>query len=338
MARIIVDAFGGDNAPLEVLRGCERAVKELGVQVILTGSSEKIKECAAANKISLGGMEIEHTDDVFDIHDEPKEIIKSGKDSSMAVGLRLLSEGRGDAFVSAGSTGALVMGATFIVKRIKGIKRVAPAPVLPTGKGCFVLLDAGANVECRPEMLLQFAVMGSAYMEKVMGVRSPKVGLLNVGAEDTKGRELEIEAYKLLKESELDFYGNIEARDVPGGDCHVVVTDGFTGNIVLKLYEGVASLFGEKVKWLFSGTGKLGALFSLGRIKSFRKQMDYRETGGSVLLGVRKPVIKAHGSSDSYAFFNAVKQAQKCVDERITAAIEEYVSGMAQTDKEQDNV
>lgn len=256
----------------------------------------------------------------------------------MAVGLRLLAEGRGDAFVSAGSTGALVMGATFIVKRIKGIKRVAPAPMLPTNKGSFILLDAGANVECRPEMLLQFAVMGSAYMEKVVGVKSPTVGLLNVGAEDTKGRELEIEAYKMLKESGLNFYGNVEARDVPEGDCQVVVTDGFTGNIVLKLYEGVASLFGNKVKWLYSGAGKIGALFSLGKIKLFKKQMDYRETGGSVLLGVRKPVVKAHGSSDAYAFFNAIKQAQRCAEENITAAIAEYVGNMPSADKEQDNV
>lgn len=335
---VIVDAFGGDRAPLEVLKGCEKAVRELGVQIILTGSAEKIKECANAHRISLNGMKIEHTDDIFDIHEEPKEIIKSGKNSSMARGLYLLAEGKGDAFVSAGSTGALVMGATFIVKRITGIKRVAPAPMLPTGKGSFILIDAGANVECRPEMLVQFAVMGSAYMEKVVGIKSPSVGLLNVGAEETKGRELEIETYKLLKDSGLNFYGNIEARDVPEGVCHVVVTDGFTGNIVLKLYEGVASLFGNKVKWLFSGTGKIGALFSLGKIKLFKKQMDYRETGGSVLLGVRKPVIKAHGSSDAYAFFNAIKQAQKCVEENVTTAIGEYVSNMPSYDKEQDNV
>lgn len=335
---VIVDAFGGDNAPLEVLKGCERAVKELGTHIVLTGSKEKINECASAHRISLDGMEIEHTDDIFDIHDEPREIIKSGKNSSMALGLTLLSEGRGDAFVSAGSTGALVMGATFIVKRIKGIKRVAPSPLLPTSKGSFILIDAGANVECRPEMLLQFAIMGSAYMEKVVGIKSPTVGLLNVGAEETKGRELEIETYKLLKNSGLNFYGNVEARDVPEGDCQVVVTDGFTGNIVLKLYEGVASFFGNKVKWLFSGISKLGALFLLGKLKLFKKQMDYRETGGSVLLGVRKPVIKAHGSSDAYAFFNAIKQAQKCVEENVTAAIGEYVSSLPSDDKEQDNV
>ncbi len=327
--RVIVDAFGGDNAPLEVLRGCERAVSELGVEILLTGSRERIEKCAADNGISLGGMEIEHTDDVFDIHEEPKEIIKSGSNTSMALGLRLLSEDRGDAFVSAGSTGALVMGATFIVKRIKGIKRVAPSPVMPADKGSFVLVDAGANTECRPEMLVQFAVMGSAYMEKVMGIKSPRVGLLNIGSEETKGRELEIEAYKLLESSGLNFVGNIEARDMPKGEVQVVVTDGFTGNIALKLYEGMGSFFAKKLKWIFSGAGKIGALFSLGRIKEFRRQMDYKEVGGSALLGVRKPVIKAHGSSDGTAFFNAVRQAKKISEMNVIGDIEGYVARMA---------
>ena len=327
--RVIVDAFGGDNAPLEVIKGCARAVSELGVNVVLTGSRNKIEKCAAENGISLSGIEIEHTDDVFDIHEEPKEIIKSGSNSSMALGLRLLSEGKGDAFVSAGSTGALVMGATFIVKRIKGIKRVAPSPVMPADKGSFVLVDAGANTECRPEMLVQFAVMGSAYMEKVMGVKDPKVGLLNIGSEETKGRELEIAAYKLLEESGLNFVGNIEARDMPKGEVQVVVTDGFTGNIALKLYEGMGSFFSKKLKWIFSGLGKIGAIVSLGKIKELRRQMDYKEVGGSALLGVKKPVIKAHGSSDATAFFNAVRQAKKIVDGNVIGEIVSYVSRMA---------
>lgn len=332
--KVIVDAFGGDNAPLEVLKGCARAVSELGVNIILTGSSEKIKKCAADNGISLSGIEIEHTDDVFDIHEEPKEITRSGKNTSMALGLSLLAEGKGDAFVSAGSTGALVMGATFIVKRIKGIKRIAPSPVMPADKGNFILTDAGANTECRPEMLVQFAVMGSAYMEKVMGIMKPKVALLNIGAEDTKGRELEIESYKLLQESGLNFVGNIEARDIPKGEVQVVVTDGFTGNIALKLYEGMGSFFGKKMKWIFSGIGKIGAVFSLGKTKALRKQMDYKEVGGSALLGVKKPVIKAHGSSDATAFFNAVRQAKKCVESNVTGEIESYVSNIAAAGKE----
>lgn len=332
--RVIVDAFGGDNAPLEVVKGCARAVSELGVEIILTGSETKIKKCAEENGLSLNGIEIVHTDDVFDIHEEPKEIIKSGKDSSMALGLRLLAEGRGDAFVSAGSTGALVMGSTFIVKRIKGIKRIAPSPILPADKGSFLLADAGANTECRAEMLVQFAIMGSAYMEKVMGVKNPKVALLNIGAEETKGRELEIEAYQLLEKSGLNFMGNIEARDMPKGEAQVVVTDGFTGNIALKLYEGMGSFFSKKIKWIFSGAGRIGALFSLGKIKEFRKQMDYKEVGGSALLGVKKPVIKAHGSSDATAFFNAVRQARKCVEGNVIEEIEAYVARLAAAEKE----
>lgn len=330
MTKIIVDAFGGDNAPLEVIKGCAKAVEHLKVNIVLTGDENKIKKCASDNGISLDGIEIVHTEEVFDIHEEPSEIMKSGKNSSMAVGLKLLSEDKGDAFVSAGSTGALVMGATFIVKRIKGIKRIAPAPIFPADKGNFILLDAGANTECRPKMLVQFAVMGSAYMEKIMKVKNPTVGLLNIGAEDTKGRELEIETYKLLKESGLNFTGNIEARDIPKGECRVVVTDGFTGNIVLKLYEGMGSLFASKMKWIFSGAGKIGALFSIKKLKEFKKQMDYKEVGGSALLGVRKPVIKAHGSSDARAFFNAIRQAKRCVDTNVTGAIEKYVSAVSE--------
>ena len=332
--RIIVDAFGGDNAPLEVIKGCARAVRELGVDIVLTGSKSKIVSCASENGISLKGIQVAHTDDVFDIHEEPKEITRSGKNTSMALGLRLLSEGHGDAFVSAGSTGALVMGASLIVKRIKGIKRIAPSPVIPAEKGSFVLIDAGANTECRPDMLVQFAFMGSAYMEKVMGIEKPKVALLNIGAEETKGRALELEGYKLLQASGLNFIGNIEARDLPLGEAQVVVTDGFTGNVALKLYEGMGAFFGRKLKWIFSGAGKMGAVFSLKKINTFRRQMDYKEVGGSALLGARGPVIKAHGSSDATAFFNAVRQAKKCIDSNVTGEIENYVAGMTAAAKE----
>lgn len=330
--KVIVDAFGGDNAPLEVIKGCAQAVAELGVEIILTGSESVIKKCAADNGISMTGMDIAHTEEVFDIHDEPNEIVKSKKNTSLGLGLQLLAEGKGDAFVCAGSTGALVMGATFIVKRIKGIKRIAPSPVLPADKGSFVLVDAGANTECRPEMLVQFAVMGSAYAEKVMGYKKPKVALLNIGAEETKGRELEIEAHKLLSESGLNFVGNIEARDMPKGEVQVVVTDGFTGNVALKLYEGMGSFFAHKLKWIFSGVGKAGALFSLGKIKALRRQMDYKQVGGSALLGVKKPVIKAHGSSDATAFFNAVRQAKKCIETNVTGEIESYVAAASGKD------
>ena len=234
--KIIVDAFGGDHAPLEVLKGCERAVKELGVEIILTGNQNIIKKCAEENNISLEKTEIVHTEEVFDIHEEPSKIMKTGKNTSLAIGLQQLRDGKGDAFLSAGSTGALVVGATMIAKRIKGVKRVALAPVMPSAKGYFMLLDAGANTECRPEMLSQFGAMGSAYMSNVMGIKNPKVALANIGAEETKGRELELETYKLLKNSPINFVGNIEARDIPNGDVDVVVADGYTGNMLLKSF------------------------------------------------------------------------------------------------------
>lgn len=325
--KIIVDAFGGDYAPLEVLKGCERAVKELGVEIILTGNQNIIKKCAEENNISLEKTEIVHTEEVFDIHEEPSKIMKTGKNTSLAIGLQQLRDGKGDAFLSAGSTGALVVGATMIAKRIKGVKRVALAPVMPSAKGYFMLLDAGANTECRPEMLSQFGAMGSAYMSNVMGIKNPKVALANIGAEETKGRELELETYKLLKNSPINFVGNIEARDIPNGDVDVVVADGYTGNMLLKLYEGMGRFFANKVKEVFSGfIGVLSGLLILKRIKLFRKQMDYKEIGGAVLLGVSKPVIKAHGSSDANAFFNAIRQAKKCVDGDVVGKITDYIS------------
>lgn len=325
--KIIVDAFGGDHAPLEVLKGCERAVKELGVEIILTGNQNIIKKCAEENNISLEKTEIVHTEEVFDIHEEPSKIMKTGKNTSLAIGLQQLRDGKGDAFLSAGSTGALVVGATMIAKRIKGVKRVALAPVMPSAKGYFMLLDAGANIECRPEMLSQFGAMGSAYMSNVMGIKNPKVALANIGAEETKGRELELETYKLLKNSPINFVGNIEARDIPNGDVDVVVADGYTGNMLLKLYEGMGRFFANKVKEVFSGfIGVLSGLLILKRIKLFRKQMDYKEIGGAVLLGVSKPVIKAHGSSDANAFFNAIRQAKKCVDGDVVGKITDYIS------------
>ena len=281
---IIVDAFGGDNAPLEVIKGCRMAQENLGIDITLTGNKNIIAKTAADNGIDISGMIIEHSDSVIDIHEEPSEILKSRNDCSMAVGLKLLSEDKGDAFVCAGSTGALVVGSTFIAKRIKGIKRAVLAPILPTARGHVMLVDGGANIDCRPEMLVQFALMASAYMEKVKGIKKPKVGLINVGAEDTKGRELEIEAYKLLENAPVNFCGNLEARDLPKGDFDVAVSDGFTGNVALKLYEGMGSFFSGELKSIFSGgiLSKLSALMVMGKIKKFKKRMDYTEVGGAV--------------------------------------------------------
>ncbi len=325
---IVVDAFGGDNAPLAVLEGSARAVKELGVDVTLTGDENKIKRCADENGISLDSISIIHTESVIDIHEEPTEIMKSRNDCSMAVGLKAVAEGNGDAFVSAGSTGALVVGATMITKRIKGIKRPALAPILPTAKGHMILLDGGANVDCRPEMLAQFGIMGSVYMNRVMGVASPKVGLINVGAEDTKGRELDKAAYALLKEAPVDFYGNLEGRDMPTGVCDVAVSDGFTGNIALKLYEGMGLYFAGEIKSMLTGSlaGKIAALLIMKQVKAFKKKMDYTEVGGGVMLGISRPVIKAHGSSNGKAFFNAIRQAKLCVEGDIVGEISRNIA------------
>ncbi len=321
---IWIDAFGGDNAPLEVIKGSILAVQQLGVTVTLVGEETKIRQCAAEHHLSLDGLAIYHAPEVFDIHAEPTTLLKQHRDTSLAMGLEGVHDGKGDAFVCAGSTGALLVGATFLVGRIKGIKRAAAAPVLPTQKTPFLLIDGGANNDCRPEMLVQFAVMGSAYMQNVMHVERPRVALLNVGAEETKGRELELESYVQLSEAPIHFIGNVEARALPFGAADVVVTDGFTGNVALKLYEGMGKFMAKEMKEnLFAGvSGKLAALLILPKIKALTKKMDYKAVGGAVMLGVQKPVIKAHGSSDAQAFCSAIRQARDCVSGNVIDAIQ----------------
>ena len=318
--KIIADAFGGDNAPVEVLKGCRLAVTELeDVEIVLTGDKDTIEKTAREHQIPLDHMEICHAGQVMDIHTEPTALLKEFSDSSMAVGCRLLAEGKGDAFVSAGSTGALVVGATFLVKRIKGIKRVTIGSVIPCQGGCYLLADAGANADCRPEMLMQFAVMGSIYMQRFFGIPSPRVGLVNIGAEETKGTQLQLDAYPLLQSAPVNFIGNIEPREIPLGGCDVAVADGFTGNVVLKLTEGMGKFISAEVKGLFTG-GPLGMLSALGvrkQITSFKKKMDYKEYGGAPLLGAAGLVIKAHGSSDARAFKNAIRQAVQCARQDV---------------------
>lgn len=326
---IIIDAFGGDNAPLEVIKGAIDAHNDFEVDITLVGDEEKIKKCAADNSLDISGLKLRQADTVIDVCAEPTDVVKSKKDCSMAVGLRMLADGEGDAFLSAGSTGALVVGATMIVKRIKGIKRPALATVLPTAGAPTMLLDSGANADCRPEMLTQFGIMGSAYMNKILSVENPRVALANIGAEDSKGRELDREANAQLKTAPVNFVGNIEARQVPLGDADVVVADGFTGNIMLKLYEGMGKFFSGELKAIFNSNvkSKVGALMVMGGIKEFKKKVDYSEYGGAPLLGCAKPVIKAHGSSDAKAFYNAVRQAKLFTEtgviDEITAAIAE---------------
>lgn len=328
MINVIVDAFGGDNAPDAVIEGSVMAVQNLGIKVTLVGNSKLIEQSAEKHSLSLTGIEVVHAETVIDIHEEPTEVIKGKKDCSMATGLQLLHDGKGDAFVSAGSTGALVVGATFIAKRIKGIKRAALAPLLPAKDGYIMLLDGGANTECRPEALVQFAVMGSAYMENVMGIREPRVGLLNIGAEETKGRELETEAYKLLETAPVNFVGNIEARELPFSKCDVIVADGYTGNIALKLYEGMGMYFAKTLKNMLTSSfkTKLAAALMMDQVNDFKKKMDYSEVGGAVLMGISGTVIKAHGSSDGKAFYNAIRQAKECVETGVTDRISSYIA------------
>ena len=321
--KVIIDAYGGDNAPLEIVRGAALAVKEYGVEVILCGNEEELEDLMDEYAISMKNIKIVDAPLVMPVEAEPTDILKAYDKSSMAVGMKLLASGEGDAFVTAGSTGAAVVGATLIVKRIKGIKRPAIATVIPTSTGNYMLMDAGANAECRPEMLTQFGIMGSIYMERITGVGKPRVAMVNIGAEENKGLDLQIEAAKLLKEAPVNFIGNIEARDLPLGGCDVAVADGFTGNVILKLTEGMGKmLMGElKAILLKNAITKLAAAVLIGGIKSFRKRMDYTEYGGAPLMGIAKPVIKAHGSSNAVAIKNAVRQAKIMYDKDVIAEI-----------------
>lgn len=321
--KIIVDAFGGDNAPLEILKGCAQAVDGLDIDILLTGRKEEILRVAKENNISLNRMEIIDAPDVITMEDHAGEIMKSKTNSSMAEGLRRLAAGEGDAFLSAGNSGALVVGATLLVKRIKGIKRIAFAPVIPKKDGCFMLIDSGANVECKPEMLCQFGVMGSIYMQKVMKIPNPRVALANIGTEEHKGGELQHEAYAMLQKTDLNFIGNVEARDVPIDAADVVVADGFTGNMFLKTYEGVAILLLGKLKEIFtkSTLNKMAAAVLLKDIKALMKTMDYNEYGGAPLMGCAKPVFKAHGSAKAKTFYNALRLTKAYVDGDVVGEI-----------------
>ena len=334
--KIIVDAMGGDNAPASNVRGALRAVKELGAEVILVGRGEDILAVLAEDGIKElpAGIEIAHASEVVEICDNPATAFKEKKDSSLTVGLNLLKEGKGDAFVSAGSTGALLSAATLLVKRVKGIRRAAMCPVVPTAKGGALLIDCGATAECTPEYLLQFAFMGSYYAERVMGRPEPRVGLLNIGAEESKGTDLQRETWKLLKkadaEGRINFAGNVEGKEAVLGAVDVIVTDGYSGNIFLKTMEGAGSFLAGELKKMFmkSITTKLAALLVKDGIRDFKRMMDSREVGGTALVGISKPVIKAHGSSDAYAIRNAIRQAMQFAASGIIDDITENVEYM----------
>ena len=334
--KIIVDAMGGDNAPQAPVMGAIQANKEYGVDIVLVGRGEEILKVLESNGIQElpAGVEIAHASEVVEICDNPANAFREKKDSSLTVGLNLLKSGAGDAFVSAGSTGALLSAATLLVKRIKGIRRAALAPVVPTGNGGAVLIDCGANAECPPEYLLQFAYMGSYYAEHVLGRPEPKVGLLNIGAEPSKGTTLQTTVYPMLQEAakagRINFVGNVEAREAVEGSVDVIVSDGYSGNSFLKTMEGTGLFLAREIKKMFmkSLLTKLAAVMVSGGLKQFKKMMDSSEVGGTALLGISKPVIKAHGSSDASAIKNPVPQAQQFASSGIIESITDNVDVM----------
>ena len=335
--KIIVDAMGGDNAPQAVVRGALDARKTLGVDIILVGRAADILRCVeeCGEKNLPKGVELRDASEVVEICDDPATAFKVKKDSSLTVGLNLLKEGQGDAFVSAGSTGALLAGATLVVKRIRGLRRAAMGPVIPVFGGRAVLCDCGANAECTPEYLLQFAYLGSFYAKRVLGVENPRVGLLNIGAEETKGDTLRLETHALLKAAgeagRINYIGSIEGNDAMMGEADVIVADGFTGNVFLKSMEGAAKFMFKELKKVFysSAKTKIGAMLIKNDLASMKKLLDPSEVGGTAFLGISKPVIKAHGSSDALAFRNAVRQAMETPD--ISAELE---AGLQQLNKE----
>ena len=341
--KIILDAMGGDNAPEAPVLGAIEAAKTWGTQITLVGRGEAILEVMKKHGIDTlpEGMEIANADDVVDMHDDPANVVRKRKNSSMIVGLRMLSDGLGDAFISAGSTGALLSGATLVVKRVRGIRRAAMSPAVPNkAGGRTVIVDCGANAECTPEFLLQFGMVGSIYAKKVLGIENPKVGLLNIGTEDTKGTQLQKDAYALLTDAHeqgiLNFVGNVEGRDVPMGTVDVVVCDGFSGNVLLKSIEGTAMFMGSLMSKMFKKNllSKLAAALVMKDIKAFKKLMDYREIGGTQFLGIKKPVIKAHGSSDALAFRNAVRQAVNAAENDINIELEQALAAMKSKETE----
>ena len=332
---ILVDAMGGDNAPDAVIKGAVKAVAEVDSEIMLIGDKEvinsRVKELFGKDKIEdiSPRFSIYHTTEIITMEDKPTDAIKHKKDSSMVVGFKLLKEGKGDVFISAGNSGALLTGATLLVGRIKGVDRPAIAPMLPAYHKSFLLMDAGANTNCKPINLVQFAQMSTIYLKNTFGIEKPKIGLLNIGTEETKGNDLIKETYKLLKENSeeygVNFIGNIEGRDAFSGEVDAVITDGFTGNVFLKTTEGLGKLVKTNLKesLLKNLFTKICALPSLPAINRFSKTMDYKQYGGALFLGVKSPVVKAHGSSDEFLFYFTLKQAEEFVKSKAVEKLKE---------------
>jgi len=334
---ILLDAMGGDNAPDATIKGAVKAINQIEAEVLLIGNEEiinsKVKEIYGKNTISeiSPRLKIHHTTETIEMEDTPTIAIKHKKDSSMVVGFNLLKEGKGDVFISAGNSGALLTGATLLVGRIKGIDRPALAGILPAYKSRLLLIDSGSNTNCKPVNLLQFAQMSSIYLRNTFGIEKPAIGLLNIGTEETKGNELTKESYKLLKEKSeelnINFIGNVEGRDAFSGKVDAIVTDGFTGNIFLKAVEGLGKLVKISLKESLKKNilSILGSIPCLPALNRFSKTMDYKEYGGALFLGVKKPVVKAHGSSDEKLFEFTIKQAEQFVKNKaVEQMIEEF--------------
>lgn len=328
--KIAIDAMGGDHAPKEVVLGAMKAIQSFpDLHIVLVGNETQIKEHLSNEE----RIAIVHTDEVILGTDEPVRAVRRKKNSSMVVAAKLVADGEADGCISAGNTGALMAAGLFVVGRIEGIDRPALSPTLPTigGEG-FLLLDVGANVDAKPEHLLQNAIMGSIYCEKVRGVKNPRVGLLNIGTEEKKGNELVKQSFDLLKETNLNFVGNVEARDLLEGVADVVVTDGFTGNMVLKTIEGTAMSVFKMLKSALTSSlkSKLAAAVLKPDLKVLKTKMDYSEYGGAGLFGLKAPVIKAHGSSDANSIYNAIRQTRDMVEKEVTKTIKEAVEQKAQ--------
>lgn len=336
---IILDAMGGDNAPDAVIKGAVKAVKEIGenTEILLTGNEEIINSRVKKlfQKDTIGEIspkiKIYNTTETIEMEDKPTEAIKRKKDSSMVVGFKLLKEGKGDVFISAGNSGALLTGATLLVGRIKGIDRPALAGILPSYHSRLLLIDSGANTNCKPINLLQFAQMSTIYLRNTYGIEKPAIGLLNIGTEETKGNELTRESYELLKEKSeelgINFVGNVEGRDAFSGKIDAIVTDGFTGNIFLKAVEGLGKLVKKSLTESLKHNilSVIAAIPCMPSINRFKKTMDYKEYGGALFLGVKKPVVKAHGSSDEYLFYFTIKQAEQFVNNKaVDKMIDEF--------------
>lgn len=325
--KIVVDAMGGDFAPVETVAGAVEAAREYGIEIILVGIEEDIKRELARHDAGKLSISIVHAPEVIGMHEHPAVALRKKKDSSIVVATKLVKEGAGDAVVSAGSTGAAMGAALLGLGRIKGIHRPAIASIIPNVKGITLLLDIGANAECDARNLLQFAVMGNIYSSKILGAKNPKVGLLNIGEEDTKGNPIYVEANQILKETDMNFIGNVEGRDITSGAADVIVCDGFVGNIVLKFGEGLSRdlmsmIKAELTKNFFV---KLGAAIIMTQVKGLKKKIDYAEYGGAPLLGVNGVSIISHGSSHARAIKNAIRVAKECVEAEVVKCIRDSV-------------